>query len=95
MAYKPAYVIEVLSGGMGQNYRKLLWEACVRKPKVFNPSNTVQEILPNTQEMHGNFRFLRRKRNISGILFFSHYCGIWQAEIISCLNQANFRMDQQ
>ena len=39
---KVAYKLgSVLSGGMGQNSIKLMWEACGRKPKMFDSSHTV------------------------------------------------------
>ena len=37
-AYKPDSVTPALSGGMGQNSPNLLWEACGRLPKTFDPS---------------------------------------------------------
>ena len=37
-AYKPDSVTPALSGGMGQNSPNLLWEACGRLPKMFDPS---------------------------------------------------------
>jgi hypothetical protein len=37
-AYKPDSVTPALSGGMGQNSLNLLWEACERLPKMFDPS---------------------------------------------------------
>ena len=40
-AYKPDSVTTVLSRGMSQNSSKLLWEACRRTPKTFDPSHTV------------------------------------------------------
>ena len=37
-AYQPDSVTPALSGGMGQNSPKLLWEACGRLAKTFDPS---------------------------------------------------------
>ena len=37
-AYKPDSVTPALSEGMGQNPPNLLWEACERLPKTFDPS---------------------------------------------------------
>jgi hypothetical protein len=37
-AYKPDSVTPALLGGMGQNSPNLLWEACGRLPKTFDPS---------------------------------------------------------
>ena len=37
-AYKPDSVTPALSGGMGLNSPNLLWEACGRIPKMFDPS---------------------------------------------------------
>jgi transposase len=36
--YKPASVTPALSGGMGQNSPKLLWEACGRLTETLDPS---------------------------------------------------------
>ena len=35
--YKPDSVTPALSGGMGQNSPKLLWEAYGKLPKMFDP----------------------------------------------------------
>ena len=37
-AYKPDSVTPALSGGMGQNSTKFLWEACGTLPETFDPS---------------------------------------------------------
>ena len=37
-AYKSDSVTPALSGGMGQNFPNLLWEACGRLPEMFDPS---------------------------------------------------------
>jgi transposase len=36
--YNPVSVTPALSGGMGQNSPNILWEACGRLPKMFDPS---------------------------------------------------------
>ena len=40
-AYGPDSVTPALSRGMGQNSHNLLWEACGRLPKMFDPSLTI------------------------------------------------------
>lgn len=39
-AYKSGSVAPILSGGTAQSSRKLLWEACGRKPRMSDPSQT-------------------------------------------------------
>ncbi|CDQ61651.1 unnamed protein product [Oncorhynchus mykiss] len=46
-AYKPDSVTPALSGGMGQNSPNLLWEACGRLFKTFDPTKTPEKEFPN------------------------------------------------